>query len=241
MFDQGELNQESVDYLNVFIQGDDKEDGSLSFKINRSLTASHKDREGLYKKRIGVKRAIKKNEKQEPRDERLDLDLAHLKAEHKACSRLIQELNRKQTLNFLTDEGLIPNYAFPEEGVTLRSVILKKPEKSEDDEKLIKLEFEHMRPAEAAITELAPGSTFYVEGRKLTVDQVSIDQDDYEEWHFCRSCSHLEPVTSQSESYSACPRCGCTGWIRKTTGNSRPSTSRHRLIMRKKRFAKATS
>ena len=212
MFDQGELNQESVDYLNVFIQGNDEEEGSLSFKINRSLTASHKDREGLYKKRIGVKRAIKKNEKQEPRDERLDLDLAHLKAEHKACSRLIQDLNRKQTLNFLTDEGLIPNYAFPEEGVTLRSVILKKPEKSDDDEKLIKLEFEHMRPAEAAITELAPGSSFYVEGRKLTVDQVSIDQDDYEEWHFCRSCSHLEPVTSQSESYSACPRCGCTGW-----------------------------
>lgn len=212
MFDQGELNKESIDYLRVFIQGDNEEEGSLSFKINRSLAASFKDREGLFKKRTKLSKSISSNKSKSPRDEKLDLDLAQMIAERKACSRLIQEMNRKQTLNFLTDEGLIPNYAFPEEGVTLRSVILKKPEKSDGDEKLIKLEFEHMRPAEAAITELAPGSSFYVEGRKLTVDQVSIDQDDYEEWHFCRSCSHLEPVTSQSESYSACPRCGCTGW-----------------------------
>lgn len=212
MFDRNELNEESITYLRVFIQGDNDEQGSLSFKINRALAGSFKDREGLYQKRTRLSKSIKSNNTKTPRDERLDLDLAHMVAERKAISRLIRDLNRKQTLNFLTDEGLIPNYAFPEEGVTLRSVVLKKPEKSDEDERLIKLEFEHIRPAEAAITELAPGSSFYVEGRKLTVDQVSIDQDDYEEWHFCRSCSHLEPVTGKSESYVACPRCHCTGW-----------------------------
>lgn len=212
MFDQGELNEDSVTYLGVFIQGNDDEEGSLSFKINRALASSLKDREGLFKKRTKLSKAIASNKSKSPRDEKLDLDLAYMTAERKATSRLVREMNRKQTLNFLTDEGLIPNYAFPEEGVTLRSIVLKKPEKKQENDKLIKLEFEHIRPAEAAITELAPGSSFYVEGRKLTVDQVSIDQDDYEEWHFCRSCSHLEPVTAKSESYLACPRCHCSGW-----------------------------
>lgn len=212
MFSRNELDQASVDYLRKFIQGDNDQEGSLSFKINRKLAAAYKDREALYSKRKKLKVAMKANEAKQPRDERLDQDLELLKAEHKGISRLLKEINGKQTLNFLTDEGLIPNYAFPEEGVTLRSVILKKPTPEEGDQKLIKLEFEHMRPAEAALTELAPGSSFYVEGRKLTVDQVSIDQDDYEEWHFCRSCSHMEPISTKSESYTACPRCGCAGW-----------------------------
>lgn len=212
MFDRNELDKQSADYLRIFIQGDNKEQGSLGFKINRALAAAFKDREALYTKRQKLHLAIASNKRRLPRDEKLDLDFAQMKAERKAISRLIKEINKKQTLNFLTDEGLIPNYAFPEEGVTLRSIILKKPDPNKDGEKLIKLEFEHIRPAEAAITELAPGNSFYVEGRKLTVDQVSIEQDDYEEWHFCRSCTHLEPVSTQSEGYSACPRCHCTGW-----------------------------
>ncbi|MDA7673436.1 DUF1998 domain-containing protein, partial [Verrucomicrobiales bacterium] len=212
MFSKEELDEESVEYLRKFIQGDNKEEGSLSFKINRALAGAFKDRQALYKKRTKLHKAIASNKSKLPRDERLELDLAHMVAERKGISRLIKEINGKQTLNFLTDEGLIPNYAFPEEGVTLRSVILKKPDPNKDEDKLIKLEFEHIRPAEAALTELAPGSSFYVEGRKLTVDQVSIEKDDYEEWHFCRSCSHLEPVSGKSEAYTACPRCHCTGW-----------------------------
>jgi len=212
MFDREELDAKSLELLEVFIQGDDKEQGSLSYKVNSKLAASHKDRETLYAKRQKLHKAIASNKARTPRDEKLDLDLSHMVAERKAISRLIKEVNKKQTLNFLTDEGLIPNYAFPEEGVTLRSIILKKPDPSDDSNKLIKLELEHMRSAESAISEFAPGNSFYVEGRKLTIDQVSVESDDYEEWHFCRSCSHLEPVSTQSESYTACPSCHCNGW-----------------------------
>ena len=37
-------------------------------------------------------------------------------------------MNGRNTYEFLTDEGLIPNYAFPEKGVTLRSVIYRRRE-----------------------------------------------------------------------------------------------------------------
>jgi DEAD/DEAH box helicase domain-containing protein len=212
MFDRDELDQDSIDYLKVFIQGDNNEQGSLSFKINSALAASHKDRESLLNRRNTLTKAVGVNSKKQPRDEKLDLDLAQMKAERKGINGLVQDINSKATLNFLTDEGLIPNYAFPEEGVTLRSIILRKAEQEDDKGKTRKMEFKHVRPAEAAITELAPGNSFYVEGRKLTIDQVSIDKDDYESWHFCHSCSHLEPVTAASESYSECPRCHCQAW-----------------------------
>jgi DEAD/DEAH box helicase domain-containing protein len=212
MFDRDELDKESIDYLRVFIQGDNNEQGSLSYKINSALAASHKDRESLMNRRNTLTKAIASNSAKRPRDEKLEMDLAQMKAERKGLRSLIDEINSKSTLNFLTDEGLIPNYAFPEEGVTLRSIILRKAEADDESGKTKKQEFEHVRPAEAAITELAPGNSFYVEGRKLTIDQISIDKDEYESWHFCRSCSHLEPVTAASENYSECPRCHCQGW-----------------------------
>ena len=62
---------------------------------------------------------------------------------------------------FLTDEGLIPNYAFPQQGVTLRSIIFRAPpgeqrgEAAED-----RPIYEYERPAEAALGELAPENEF---------------------------------------------------------------------------------
>ena len=212
MFDRDELDAESISYLGKFIRGDDSEEGSLAYKINSAIARAHKDRESLLNRRNTLSKAIGANEKKKPRDEKLDAELAQMKAERKGLRALIDSINSKATLNFLTDEGLIPNYAFPEEGVTLRSIILRKAEADDEDSKTRKQEFEHVRPAEAAITELAPGNSFYVEGRKLTIDQVSIDKDDYESWHFCRSCSHLEPVTAVSEQYNECPRCHCQAW-----------------------------
>lgn len=212
IFDRDELDQDSTDYLKVFIQGDNDEQGSLSYKINRALIASHRDRESLMNRRNVLTKAIAANRNKLPRDEKLELDLSQMNAERRGIRGLIGEINGKATLNFLTDEGLIPNYAFPEEGVTLRSIILRKAEATDESGKTRKQEFEHVRPAEAAITELAPGNSFYVQGRKLTIDQVSIDKDDYEPWHFCHSCSHLEPVTATSENYSECPRCHCEAW-----------------------------
>jgi DEAD/DEAH box helicase domain-containing protein len=39
---------------------------------------------------------------------------------------LIKEINSRDLLNTLTDAGLIPNYAFPEAGVELKSVLWRR-------------------------------------------------------------------------------------------------------------------
>ena len=212
MFEEDELKPDTIKHLEVFIKGDSKTTGSLVYKLQTLLTEAHRNLEDLIDQRKKTNKALNRNKKKTPRDDALNKEESDLKAERQGLSQIIKQIKKKETLNFLTDEGVIPNYAFPEEGVVLRSVILKQPQKGSKDSKLIKQEYEHMRPAEAAITELAPGNSFYVQGRKLTVDRVSVNQDNYEEWHFCRSCSYMAPVSAETEKRNNCPHCSCSGW-----------------------------
>jgi DEAD/DEAH box helicase domain-containing protein len=126
---------------------------------------------------------------------------------------MLKQINGKLTLNFFTDEGLLPNYAFPEEGVELRSIILKQREKPKGDEgKYQAFTFEYVRPAASAITELAPGNVFYVEGRRLKIDQVAVNESTLQKWHFCDACSYMELLANAPSVRSECPACGSPNW-----------------------------
>jgi DEAD/DEAH box helicase domain-containing protein len=132
--------------------------------------------------------------KQDPaRDQHFEDTLQQLLREKAAMNEIVRSMNERQVLNFFTDEGLLPNYAFPEAGVILRSVIYRRNPKAEDDERKYKTRtYEYERPASAAILELAPANHFYAEGRKLQVDQVNLQVSQIEAWRFCTDCSYLE-------------------------------------------------
>jgi len=81
--------------------------------------------------------------------------------EMRAYNQLRKELDGRDLLAMLTDEGFLPNYAFPEAGVTLKSVLWRKlPGRTADgrggdgrrSEDLPALSYE--RPANVAIREL---------------------------------------------------------------------------------------
>ena len=158
-------------------------------------------------------RALKKRPQDEARDE-LERELS---TELEGIKRLKQDLNRKDTLNFFTDDGLLPNYAFPEEGTTLRSVIyrrLSKPIETDEgkttnyDSKV----FEYSRPAHAALSELAPESVFYASNRKVKIERVEMAKgENLEYWRLCPSCSYSEKIIGADKD-SACPRCNDPMW-----------------------------
>ena len=52
-----------------------------------------------------------------PSDEATKAEIKELKSERAALRSLLSNLNGRDTFGFLTDEGLLPNYAFPEQGV----------------------------------------------------------------------------------------------------------------------------
>ncbi len=158
-------------------------------------------------------RSLKKKPKDEARDEMENA----LNTELEGIKRLKTDLNRKDTLNFLTDDGLLPNYAFPEEGTTLRSVIyrrLSKPVKLEGDKatEYDSKVFEYSRPAQAALSELAPESIFYASNRKVKIERIEMARgENLEYWRLCPGCSYSERIHGVDKD-AACPRCGDPMW-----------------------------
>lgn len=161
----------------------------------------------------GELRSLKKRPKDEARDQ-LELELT---TELEGIKRLKTDLNRKDTLNFLTDDGLLPNYAFPEEGTTLRSVIFRRLSKAKEleDGKTTNYEskvFEYSRPAHAALSELAPESIFYASNRKVKIERIEMARgENLEYWRLCPSCSYSEQILG-ADKHPACPRCGDPMW-----------------------------
>lgn len=213
LFNNDELSAESRATLERFARGDGAGDGALTHKILTRLVGLAEDREDLRSRLQKVGRAIRKNREQVARDEAVDAELDELKQNRDGIHEMLKQINGTLTLNFFTDEGLLPNYAFPEEGVQLRSVILKKRVQPKGTEgKYQATTFEYVRPAASAITELAPGSVFYVGGRRVKIDQVGLNVSPIETWHFCDACAHMELVADSGPGKPECPACSSPNW-----------------------------
>ena len=132
----------------------------------------------------------------------------------KAFGLLRKALDARPLLAMLTDEGFLPNYAFPEAGVTLKSVLWRRNPARGDgqnrSEELPPLSYE--RPANVAIRELVPDGQFYAQGRRVKVDQVDPGLNQPEHWRFCRSCSYACRSTDDDFGRKECPRCGNSGY-----------------------------
>jgi DEAD/DEAH box helicase domain-containing protein len=127
-------------------------------------------------------------------------------------TRLNAELGQKYPLNVLTDAGILPNYAFPEPGVTLKAVV---EEPQQEGGRQRRTSHEYMRPASSALRELAPWNTFYADGRKHTVQELDLGtrQSRLDAlWRLCASCSHARMEMPDQQTEVQCPRCQDPRW-----------------------------
>lgn len=153
-----------------------------------------------------------------PQDEHTQAEVAELEREVAGYRSLRIRLNKRETLNFFTDEGLLPNYAFPEEGATLHSVIFRSEKVTAADgaeREFIKREYEYQRPAQAALTELAPESVFYAGNRKVKISRVETAKGrNIQDWRFCPRCHYSAPADDPMAGFSdkTCPRCHTNQW-----------------------------
>lgn len=213
LFGANELTPESREALERFGRGDGSGEGGLAEKILRRLNRLALERDDLRKRLQKVGSAMRKNRDIAARDEALEAELEELRQARDGIYEMQKQINEKLTLNFFTDEGLLPNYAFPEEGVELRSVILKTREKpTAEGGKFKAVSYEYVRPAASALTELAPGNTFYVEGRRLKIDQVGMNVSPIETWHFCDACGYMERAGDLASVRTECPACASPNW-----------------------------
>lgn len=212
------LSDFSVQWIKQFAEGDFSSQGSLSFRIQEKLLQQQLELDSLVKEAKRVNTVMQKLKKQEllsPQDQE---HLEQLEIELNALQSLASRINSKDTLQFFTDEGLIPNYAFPEQGVLLRSVIYRSKKDNEASVKAAGVTaeserwmYEYERPAAAALSELAPLNMFYAGGRRVQITRIDMRVSKKETWRLCRTCHHSECIDA-GDLYKNCPRCGDAWW-----------------------------
>lgn len=208
----GGLDEDAIKDIRSFAIGDGKSDSMMYVKILEEFNNLKKQKDSLKKNTKDLTAMIKVIEAK-PKDAAYEEQIKDLKSERSALSHVIQDINEKDIFNFLADEGLLPNYAFPESGVTLKAVLYRREENQEEGAKgkSEKMVYEFNRSAASAISEFAPLNSFYVAGRKLNIDQVDVNMDKPIPWRLCPNCAHAEPVDS-TKIVTVCPKCFDTGW-----------------------------
>jgi DEAD/DEAH box helicase domain-containing protein len=198
---------------------------SIAWRIGAVFDEAASERARLIEKRDEVTREQerlrrRRAELTDQEFERLDADLANDKAE---INRLIRTgIEDVSVLKFLTDKGVLPNYAFPEEGVKLTSILSRRSDGARDEDGLLYLEY--MRPASSALTEFAPGQYFYANGRQVRIERLEIGTGDLSSWTFCQACSFVSPH-HEGASSPTCPKCGDQMWA--------DNGSRHEVVLLK--------
>ena len=207
-----DVGPEIRSHLERFILNSHERAGTLEYRILEGLHECKKERESLNKKVRSLSDRIRRKKASKAKDRNFKQDLQELEQEKSALQSLIKQINSKDVLNFFTDDGLIPNYAFPETGVLLRSIIYRRRDSDDKSSKGFESwSYEFERPASAALSELAPDNVFYAGGRRVRIDQVDVALSKPETWRFCSNCSFSQQE-AKVEAKDACPRCGSTMW-----------------------------
>ena len=194
--------------------GDGSEDkAGLRWRVLDALYAERGSRDSLQKQAKGLRKQIKELQNKEAKPQDWQDQVEALEREKDSLLRLVADINGRHTLEFFTDAGLLPNYAFPESAVRLRSVIWRRKKRlPSTGSKYEHFTYEYARSPSSALSELAPGADFYAGGRKVRVDQVDIGTSEVQEWRFCDQCAHAQLIATEEEA-PACPACGSSNWV----------------------------
>ena len=136
-----------------------------------------------------------------------------LEQEKKALHGMKRLLDKRFLLEHLTNAGILPNYAFPETGVSLKGRVKHAQPKGSNSlpgDTYVEL----VRPATTAISELAPDNSFYALGYKFAISGLNTydwkEAGTLQQKRFCSSCDHLE--IALQEQTQTCPKCGDRAW-----------------------------
>lgn len=211
----GDLDDQSKDELRRFSMGEGMTESPLHEKVLQAFEEVEDEIKSLNNNIRVIEELIREIDAK-PKDSSYEEERKELETERKALAKVKTNIKGKDTFNFLSDEGLLPNYAFPEEGITLKAILFRKKddESNAGGKKKPTYEnrlYEYQRAASSAISEFAPNNTFYAGGHQFTIDQVDIHSAQPERWRLCPNCAHAERET-ESMNKAACPNCGDPGW-----------------------------
>jgi len=182
--------------------------GSFQQRMVRVFEELKQELHFIRNKEQDIDNYIKENNLGKDDQERIELV-----SEQKSLRSFRKSIENKLTLEYLTNEGILPNYAFPETGVTLKAQVYGfKPEGGEREP--IRKEYEIVRSSTAALSEFAPDNAFYSQGNKLNISGLNTfdwsgERSTLTKMRFCSNCDFIEEdVLSKTRDRSkGCPKC----------------------------------
>jgi hypothetical protein len=145
-----------------------------------------------------------------------------LSAEHRGIGRRLRDLGDTPAQQALCDLGLLPNYALMDSVTTLSATLYWEepaPRTGPDPApagagrtRYSSTTTDYERPRRLALSELAPGNTFYVNGYRHEITGIEITTGGRRDWHAWRVCPECGYVRTENAAAdrSACPRCAST-------------------------------
>jgi ATP-dependent helicase YprA (DUF1998 family) len=136
-----------------------------------------------------------------------------LEADLKSTGRQKGALGQTGAQDVLCDLGLLPNYALLDAVTTLNATLFWSEDTADGGTRYDAKSLSYERPQRYALSELAPGNTFYVNGYRHQITGIEIGTSadrQWQEWRFCPDCGHVRTERAR-EDRTACPRCGSTG------------------------------
>ena len=210
MFNE-QLDEDTISELKTFAFGDGSSECPMHMNIRDVFYEIKRERNSLLDNIKRCKFLIQEIKKK-PKDSSFEESINELTREQEAYMRVVQEIAKKNVFNFMSDEGILPNYAFPESGMILKAVLFRdRPEGASPNAPVDKVFYEYQRPSTSAITELAPNNTFCAEGHELSIDRIDMPTASMDYWRLCPNCSHIE-LNSMITNTSSCPHCGSVDW-----------------------------
>ena len=198
-----------------YLTGTDEK--SIGWRVSEAFDKAAEDRMLLVDKRDEATKELRlhrarREELTEDKFQKLEAEISRDRA---AINRMIRQgIDDVAVIKFLTDKGVLPNYAFPEEGVKLTSILSRRNDASREGEKADEdglIQLEYSRPASSALSEFAPGQFFYANGRQVKIERIEIGKDELTPWTFCPACSRVESRVEGTDT-SSCPSCGSDMW-----------------------------
>jgi ATP-dependent helicase YprA (DUF1998 family) len=162
----------------------------------------------LTLRRDRLNAAINKLDEIQNRGEEDEEALRSLRGQRSAVVRLLQDHRDEYPLSALERVGLLPNYSLTGDTVTLTATLWSKPK--EEGGQFHSEVIEFARPGVRAITEFAPGNSFYAGGHRHRIDALEIGaakEPLYEAWRVCPDCAYAD-IEPEGQPPSTCPRCG---------------------------------
>ncbi|MFM9613249.1 DEAD/DEAH box helicase [Streptomyces niveiscabiei] len=197
----------------------------LAGKLDEAQRAWEEQRAELVRRRAQINEAadaLQESVTDEAREKRV------LGREAAGIGKLLQTMAQADAQGFLVEHGLLPNYSLVENGVRLEAQLTyKEPAargRAEAESPKSRWKNEprtYERPAESALTELAPGNAYYVRGYRHEIDGFDLgpvpkDSPDGTPvglltWRVCRECGHVRTGDRAEQDTSPCPRCDGPG------------------------------